>query len=207
MSKHNWIILTALEMEAEALRADLEGVHGMAVEVIGPKAAGFEAEMLRGCQGVILAGLAGGLDPVLKIGDVIMDAKQDERIAQLPVVWGKIFTADRVISTPAEKAKLFAETGASAVDMESGIAAGHAAAAGVPLIVIRAISDSAADTVPPEILKWVDSKGRPRPATIALALIRKPSLLKDAQRLRENSKLALKNLLDVVRRVVSSLGG
>ena len=93
---------------------------------------------------IIMAGLAGGLDPILGIGDIVIDDCPPGWIPDLPHRIGKIVTSPTMVSTPADKQKLFEQTGALAVDMENEIVRAAALKIGVPFVSIRAISDTAA---------------------------------------------------------------
>jgi len=61
---------------------------------------------------------------------------------------GPTVTADRIVRTPAEKAKLHEETGAIAVDMEDFHRLGLARAAGLPFISLRVVLDELGERVP-----------------------------------------------------------
>ena len=112
-------------------------------------------------RGVISFGVAGGLDPSLKSGDVVVAtevlagdtrflaglALNEEMIASAAlrrrrVVRGGLAGVEQVIAATACKAALHSETGAAAVDMESHIAAAYAAEAGIPFAALRVISRS-----------------------------------------------------------------
>ena len=118
-------------------------------------------------RGVISFGIAGGLDPSLKSGDVVVatevmsgDARwlaglalNEELIASVAlgrrrVVRGGLAGVEEVIIAQAGKAALRSETGAAAVDMESHIAAAYAAEAGLPFAALRVISDPATRALP-----------------------------------------------------------
>jgi adenosylhomocysteine nucleosidase len=204
MPRRNWLILTALAMEAQAIRRALPIGSGIVMRVIGPRATGLSNDYLKNSQGVILAGLAGGLDPTLRVGDVVIEAGGEHRVAKLQCIWGRIHTSDCLVSTPTQKAALFAETSASAVDMESSIVRLRADAVGLPLVVIRGISDAANDSIPPQMIHWIDSAGQPKPASIALGLLKNPALIFSAMRLRKNSNLALTNMANAVRQCIES---
>jgi adenosylhomocysteine nucleosidase len=129
-------------------------------------------------RGVISFGVAGGLDPSLKSGDVVVATEVlagDTRwLAALPlneqviasvalgrrrVVRGGLAGVERVIAAKACKAALRSETGAAAVDMESHIAAGYAAAAGLPFAALRVISDPASRALPALAMSAIKSNG------------------------------------------------
>ena len=118
-------------------------------------------------RGVISFGVAGGLDPSLKSGDVVVatevlsgdarflaaSALNEEMIANVGlkrrrIVRGGLAGVERVLAAKACKAALRSETGASAVDMESHIAAAYAAKAGIPFAALRVISDPATRALP-----------------------------------------------------------
>lgn len=89
---------------------------------------------------VILAGFAGGLDPSLKLGDAV--CAKGEAIATV------MCTSDEVVPTAAAKQHLWRETGCRVVEMEASAVAQVAAAAGVPLTVIRVVSDDCDEALP-----------------------------------------------------------
>jgi adenosylhomocysteine nucleosidase len=118
-------------------------------------------------RGVISFGIAGGLDPSLKSGDVVVATEvmsgdgrwlaglplNEELIASVApgrrrVVRGGLAGVEEVIIAQAGKAALRSETGAAAVDMESHIAAAYAAEAGLPFAALRVISDPATRALP-----------------------------------------------------------
>jgi adenosylhomocysteine nucleosidase len=118
-------------------------------------------------RGVISFGIAGGLDPSLKSGDVVVAtevlsgdtrwlaglALNEELIASVAlgrrrVVRCGLAGVERVIGASAGKAALRSETGAAAVDMESHIAAAYEAEAGLPFAALRVISDPATRALP-----------------------------------------------------------
>jgi hypothetical protein len=149
---------------------------------------------------IILAGLAGGLDPALRVGDVIADGWP----APLPRARaGRIVCSQSLVSTPAQKAELFRQTRAAAVDMESD--AVRRAAGNVPFIHLRAISDAASDTLDPAIFKFIDETGRPRVGALAMGLIKRPMLAAELAKLGRNARIATKALGELVQAVVEVL--
>jgi hopanoid-associated phosphorylase len=118
-------------------------------------------------RGVISFGVAGGLCPTLKSGDVVVATEVvagDSRwLAGLAlsqeliggtgpggsrVVHGGLVGVEQVVAARAGKAALHSETGAIAVDMESHIAAAYAAEAGLPFAALRVVSDPAGRALP-----------------------------------------------------------
>src|SRR3984893_10871980 len=118
-------------------------------------------------RGVISFGVAGGLDPTLKSGDVVVAtevmagdtrwlaglALSNELIASIAlrrrrVVRGGLAGVEQVVAARASKAALRMETGAAAVDMESHIAAAYAAEEDLPFAALRVIADPASRALP-----------------------------------------------------------
>lgn len=185
------VILAALPLEARALVRAVSGRAEASVHVIGLGAS--RLPKIEPGSTVIVAGLAGGLDPALCAGDLVYDGPSIEAPPGLPWHAGRIHSVTGVITTPAQKAALFGETGALAVDMEHA-AVRRAVPAGVRVIGLRAISDPADMAIDPAVLRFVDGRGRLRPANVAATLLRRPGLLGHVMRLRAHSALALRNL-------------
>lgn len=155
-------------------------------------------------RGIVMAGLAGALDPALKVGDVVIDDCPEGALPGRGYRRGKIVAADHVLTTPQHKREWFAQTGALAVDMESAAARGLAERLGTPFASIRAISDAANDALDPAILGFVDEFGRPRVLPLAGALMRRPGLVPSLRRLGAASNLAARQLGEIVRQIVAN---
>jgi adenosylhomocysteine nucleosidase len=155
-------------------------------------------------QAMILAGLAGALDPALKIGDVMM-APPTQGVPALPGVRvGRLYTAQAIVATPADKARLFQESGCAAVEMEAAVVAPLAARAGVPLLSFRAISDTAAETLDARFLHLVDPEGRPRVAQAARLVLAHPTKLPELLRLQRAAVVALAALTAAIGHLAAS---
>jgi nucleoside phosphorylase len=78
----------------------------------------------------------------------------------LPIILqGRLLTSPKAIGSLSEKAALFQQTGAAAVDMESLAIAEIAHTHQLPFIAIRVIVDSAGDTLPRAVTAAADSEG------------------------------------------------
>jgi adenosylhomocysteine nucleosidase len=138
-----------------------------------------------GATGIVSFGLAGGLDPTLRAGTVI--------VAESVAAYGRMWPTDcilntrlggttghlclgldRAVASADEKLRLKRETGASLVDMESGAVAMVAAAARVPFAVLRAICDPADRALPPAALVALDTAGRIAAARLAMSVLASP---------------------------------
>jgi adenosylhomocysteine nucleosidase len=156
---------------------------------------------------VILAGLAGGLDPGLKSGDVVMSGGPGDFRPRTAVWVGAIHTAGSIVATPADKAALFASTGAAAVDMESAVVRPFAETRGARLVDVRVILDTAAETLSADLARLVDPFGRARTWAVATHLLRDPRTLGTLLKLGASTRAVLKTLGIVVADLVEHLEG
>jgi adenosylhomocysteine nucleosidase len=148
-----------------------------------------------------MAGLAGALAPDLAVGDIVIQGF----CPPLPGVrFGTLATASHVVATPADKATLFRRTGALAVDMETEPAQRLAESLHIPFLAVRAISDSATQTLDPALLTLVDPDGRPRVGRTLLQLARGSVKLSDLLRLRRTTNTALANLAAALVTLIDS---
>jgi hopanoid-associated phosphorylase len=150
-------------------------------------------------RGVISFGVAGGLDPSLKSGDVVVAtevmagsarwlaglALNEDLIAKLTagigrrrVVRGGLAGVEEVVVAQAGKAALRMKTGAAAVDMESHIAAAYAAEAGLPFAALRVISDPASRALPALARSAIKPNGEVDLGVIFRGVVRNPRTLR-----------------------------
>jgi adenosylhomocysteine nucleosidase len=148
-------------------------------------------------RGVISFGVAGGLDPALKSGDVVVATEvtagdtrwlagsslDEELIANITlkrrrVVRGGLAGVERVVAGRSCKAALRSETGAAAVDMESHIAAAFAAEAGLPFAALRVISDPADRALPALAQSAIKPNGDIDLKTVLRGVARNPLTLR-----------------------------
>jgi hypothetical protein len=84
-------------------------------------------------------------------------------------------TRQSAAESAGEKQRIATCTGAAAVDMETEAIADVCAAAAVPLLAVRAISDAAADPLPVPLERCYDlQRQRPRPLALVSYLLRNP---------------------------------
>jgi hopanoid-associated phosphorylase len=145
---------------------------------------------------VISFGVAGGLDPTLRSGDVVLATEVlsgDTRWAaglslgndlidrltsgRRRVVRGSLAGAEEVVTGRSSKAALHSETGASAVDMESHIAAAYASEAGLPFAAVRVISDPAHRALPALARAAIKPNGQIDLAAVLRGIVRNPTTL------------------------------
>jgi len=112
----------------------------------------------------------------------------DRRLAR---IW-----ADGSLAATAEaKRQLHARTGALATDMESHIAARVAADHGLPFAILRVISDSAADALPPAFAVAMQPGGGTDYAALIASLATRPGQLPAFVRAARHAMTALRALL------------
>ena len=208
------VIFSAVILEAQPMAQALGLVRQAAacwaddrihLHAVGIRAANLAPDLLPpATRGLILAGLAGALDPSLTIGDVLLDASSTALPAKPPCRIAPIHCSAQIVATPYAKARLRQETGAMATEMESAIVRVFAAANHLPFLHVRAISDTAAETLDPAVINLVDALGRPKPVTIAITLLRKPCIIPQLKRLQRNSTLATANLATAVRTILAT---
>lgn len=147
-------------------------------------------------RGVISFGVAGGLDPSLKPGDVVVATEVtagDTRwlagslneglitsltLGRRRVVRGGLAGVEEVVAAKARKAALWLQTGAAAVDMESHIAAAYAAEAGLPFAALRVISDAAHRSLPSLARSAIRPDGKVDLGRILGSVARNPTTLR-----------------------------
>jgi adenosylhomocysteine nucleosidase len=182
-----------------------------------------------GAQALVSFGMAGGLDPALAPGTVFFpsevvsadgvvlttDESWREQLgakvaagtgagAHVPgasrlLMSGRLLTTPKAVGTRADKARLFEQTGAAAVDMESLAIAEVARSQGLPFIAIRVIVDGASDTLPPLVTAAADEEGHLQIGRLLGALARQPGELPALIRLGQRYRAANRSLAAVAR--------
>jgi len=115
---------------------------------------------------IVAAGFAGGLNPELTLGQLVLDDRAGEVAARINdrkdsslFFSGTIYSSPRVLITPDEKDICRSETKADAVDMESETIRRIAGEQGIPMIALRAISDTAQEALPLDFNQFMTPQG------------------------------------------------
>jgi adenosylhomocysteine nucleosidase len=206
-------VVTGLRFEARCLRGLQLSIRysGGSAERARAETAGLVAN---GAAALVSFGLAGGLAPDLRAGDLLLPEtvctpaggsastdrawreRLDARLTAhgLRVRGGPIAGSDRVIASPGEKRALLAATGAAAVDMESHAVAVVASARGLPFLVLRAIADAADRAIPQTAIETLRPDGNIRALAVLGGVIRQPGQLFALLRLARDTAAALRTL-------------
>jgi adenosylhomocysteine nucleosidase len=186
----------------------------LAVSGIGCAAAQAAARALidAGVSALMTFGMAGGLDPALESGSVVLPRELiaadgsritasrswRERVAGAvsplrAVSEGALLTSLRAIDSPADKAAAFRATGAVAVDMESAAVADIAAHHDLPFIAVRVIVDTAADKLPRAVVT-ASRAGRVQIGRLIAGLVLAPGEVAALIRLTQRYRVATRSL-------------
>ena len=217
------LVLTAIDVEARGLARHLgltavstsDWPHYRAgvleVVCVGPRAArlGERAPAWRVPTLVISAGACGALAPDLAVGALVVPEavvgpdSARLRTSATPALTraGTLLTVAEVVHRPEDKARLWIETGAIAVDTESSVLLAWARRGGVPAIVVRAVSDTAASGVPPDLAALVEPGGRVNRGHALRAMLARPGAVADAIALGRGTGAALKTVAAAIGRL------
>jgi adenosylhomocysteine nucleosidase len=200
----------------------------LAVSGIGASAAAAAARrlVLAGATALASYGMAGGLDPTLICGAVLLPQevaacdgtgaavsltsrqwRQRLRAALPPSCIageGTLLTCERPLGRDA-KAAAWQRSGAAAVDMESAAVGQVAAQARLPFIALRVIVDTAADELPAAVIA-ASAGGRLRIGRLLGGLLRAPEDIGSLIRLSARYRIATRALATVARPGSASRG-
>jgi adenosylhomocysteine nucleosidase len=167
-----------------------------------PEGAAAAARLLvaRGATALVSFGLAGGLDPALVPGTLVIPAEivtAERRYQTDPALtrWlggpaYTLFAGPEIVVTAGAKESLHEATGAHAIDLESGAVAAVATEYGIPFAALRAVCDPAGRTLPPAALIALSGAGRIVVARVAASVLRRPGQLADLLRLGRDAGVA-----------------
>jgi adenosylhomocysteine nucleosidase len=161
-------------------------------------------------------GLAGALSPELARLDLVASERVRNGGEEIPAVDPLLLTIARsagarpatlvTVSSPLvspDQKKTLAESaaaagGVAAVDMESAGWARGAAAAGVPFVVVRAISDTASDSLPDYLADCVGANGGIRRSAVIARALARPGSIRTLWRLRRRTTACAERLAGFV---------
>jgi adenosylhomocysteine nucleosidase len=171
-------VVAALEQELSGVRQVLRGRKSVPVDLqvigVGKRQAQDGVGKILAARrwspedDLLLLGFAGGLDPALKVGDLLVPTSyyresgaflladagmwQHARLAvaefAIPVVQGNSLTVEEVVVAPEDKKELYRQHQVGSVNMEDYWVAEVAAEAKVPFLSVRAILDPVYQELP-----------------------------------------------------------
>ncbi len=208
-------IVAAMPEEVAPLRARLQAGrldgHEIEIAVTGDGArnarAGAEALLARRPVGALLVlGVSGALTPALATADLVVGARvRDEegrahdaagaQVARLAQATGGrpalVMSARKIADTLEEKTRLArlaaleADGRPAVVDLESAAYVAAAQQAGVPWIVLRAVSDTAGEALPAILNRSADASGSVNRGRVLRGLFTDPGALPHLLALRK----------------------
>lgn len=204
-------IVCGMQTEFDALgRTAIDPSIRVSVSGARPELAADGARWLlsEGCRVLMSWGVAGGLDPALAPGDLLLPnavvtgegnsyVTEPPDLGDLVAPGGTLIGTDRVVLTAAEKADLHRQSGARAVDMESHKVMEVAAEANVPAFVLRAVGDGAGTSLPPFVSDALSPTGHPLIFSVLGGLLRSPGSLPRLLRLKRDTDRGLRRLHDL----------
>lgn len=158
-------------------------------------------------QRVISAGFAGGLSLELAPGTVIFSSDNEDlarackKSGALPA---RFHCAQRVATTANEKRALRQQTGADAVEMESGIIDLMCKEKGIPHSTVRVILDTANQDLPLDFNALMNAKQELASGKLAMALAQQPWKIPALLRLQRRSAAAASALARVLVLVIEA---
>lgn len=214
MPDHCKLVCFALKEEAAPFQKIVAGKPGLSVLIvgIGRQNAGKSVRKYLADNSphlVLTCGFAGGLNPELKLGDVVFDsASCNSQLAagllNVGAKSAKFLCADRIAITVAEKKELRAKTGADVVEMESAVIQAVCADREIPCATVRVISDTASEDLP------LDFNALSKPdknldfGKLAWVIAKSPAKIGALMELQRKTKLAAKRLAAVLEQIVFS---
>ncbi len=215
-------VVMGSQAEASCLRC-LADDRGTLTYVSGGSAlrARIGAEQLRarGVDGLVSFGLAIGLAPVLRPGDLVVAESvvlptggtiatdPAWRAALLRRLAGegihariaRVAGSDEPLTSTGAKRRAFQTTVAAALDTESHAVAEVAVAAGLPLLVVRAVAEPAETMRPAVAFAATTATGGTRRVAMLMGVVLRPWEIGAAWRFSKHRRLAL----DALRRVAT----
>lgn len=157
---------------------------------------------------LMTAGLAGGCDPSMGVGEIlrpaeVIDSQTGERFASGGS--GGSLVSSVAIAGVGEKRRLFDSYGAQAVDMEAATVGRLARAHGIAFKAVKAISDDASFELK-ELARFATGNGQFREAAFAMHAALRPGMWARVWQLSANSRVALRALQAELQREVEHHG-
>jgi adenosylhomocysteine nucleosidase len=230
------LVCFALKEEAAPFRKIASGKSGISILITGigrKKAEKSVREFLsvNSPKLMLTCGFAGGLNPDLKLGDVVFEifprsSRGDEaqikignrqsaignqseppyvgcydKLAAAGAKPAKFFCADRIATTVGEKKKLRAETGADAVELESGAIHAVCRERGISCATVRVILDTAGEDLPLDFNALAKPDMNLDYGKLAWAIAKSPGKIGALLKLQKQTRFAAERLAEVLAKI------
>lgn len=179
---------------------------------------------------VVSAGFCGALRPEVKVADLVvsrqMCAVDEQGMRQIPIVGGELsaarlsaelqsrglrtwqgtfITTSRIVTKADMAAELPEDLPVPVLEMESAAVAQAAAAAGVPFLGLRSVSDAADEELGFSLDELTDKQFQISIPRVLLACLKKPRIIPQLARLAANSGRAGKSLGTALQQIAPIL--
>ena len=221
------LVCFALKEEAGPFQKIAAGKPDIVVRIVGIGRENAQKSVrdflkVNSAELVLTCGFAGGLDPELKLGDVVFDPQGSDQQSnpgkQKASAWAdwqrrlvgtgakpaKFLCVDHIATTAAEKKKLRAATGADAVEMESAAIQAVCRERGIPCVTVRVISDTAEEDLPLDFNALAKPDKSLDLAKLAWTVARSPGKIGALLELQKKTSLAARQLAGVLEKVISA---
>ena len=200
------LLCFALKEEAAPMRTVAAHKPGVTLLIVGIGRRNAETKVreflaANSPQTVFTCGFAGGLNPGLKLGEVVFETGSQSELALADRE--RLAAAGGIATTVAEKKRLRDETGADAVEMESAAIHAVCRECGIACATVRVILDQADENLP------LDFNALARPdqsldfRKLMLALAKSPRKISALLALQKKTSFAAKQMAAVLERVIS----
>ena len=204
------LVCFALDEEAGAFRKLAAGREHVSILITGigrKNAEGSVREFLQqnSTRQVFTCGFAGGLNPELKIGDVVFLTLQRtvwDALAKYGARSAYFYSGSRIVTTAAEKAELRLKTRQDAVEMESAHIQAICREQKLPCTTVRVISDTAQEDLPFDFNQLCKPDLSLDFGKLAWAIVKSPGKIPALLRLRKNTNLAAERLAEALANVI-----
>lgn len=202
----------AVKEEAAPFRDRLPGCPDSSLLITGMGAGNARRSILRELDSlqpglIITSGFAGGLNPRVPPLSVVFEADPGmESLVEILQANGalpaRFHCGPKVLATAEAKQAAFRETGADAVEMESGVIRQICRERGIPCLTVRVISDAADEPLPLDFGAIMTPDDRMDFFKLAGTLVRQPGKVGELMRFRKRIIAAAERLAKALEPLV-----